>query len=348
MRMTARAKDDDAWKGGTERGYDGGLVARRALVVTGLAGLLLPVAGCSGRTSAPGPSGRPAAPSGQPDGAPGKPDGAPGKPAGSDPAVAARLAGLERRFGARLGVYARDTGSGATVAYQADERFPMCSTFKVLAAAAILHRDNRADLGKRVRYSRADLIPASPVTAAHLATGLTVEQLCQAAVSDSDSTAANLLVAELGGPAAVTGYARSLADHVTRLDRTEPTLNEGTPGDDRDTSSPAALAADYAAIVTGTALPPRARALITRWLVGSVTGAGRIRAAVPAGWTVGDKSGTGGYGTDNDIAVLWPPKRSPIVLAIMSTRSTQTAPPSDALVAQATRVVLPALRPPRS
>jgi beta-lactamase class A len=341
MRMTARGEDDDARTGGTGRGDGGGLVPRRALLITGAAGLLLPVAGCSVSTSAPGRPARPAAPSRQP-------GGATGRTAGGDPAVAARLAGLERRFGARLGVYARDTGSGATVAYQADERFPMCSTFKVLAAAAILHRDSPAELGRRVRYSRADLMPPSPVTAAHLATGLTVEQLCQAAVSDSDSTAANLLLAKLGGPAGVTAYARSLADHVTRLDRTEPTLNEGTPGDDRDTSSPAALGADYAAIVTGSALAPKGRSLLTRWLVGSVTGAGRIRAAVPAGWTVGDKSGTGGYGTDNDIAVLWPPKRSPIVLAIMSTRATQTAPPANALVAQATGIILPALRPAES
>jgi beta-lactamase class A len=323
----ARGADDDAWKGGTERGYGGALVLRRTLLISGAAGLLLPVAGCSGSGSGTPP----ASPS--------------GRPAGDPSTVTGRLAGLERHFGARLGVYARDTGSGATVVYQADERFPMCSTFKVLAAAAILHRDSPAELGKRVSYSRADLLPASPVTTAHQATGLTVEQLCQAAVSDSDSTAANLLLARLGGPAGVTAYARSLADHVTRLDRTEPTLNEGTPGDDRDTSSPAALAADYTAIVTGTALAPRARALITRWLVGSTTGAGRIRAAIPAGWTVGDKTGTGGYGTCNDIAVLWPLKGSPIVLAIMSTRATQGAAPSNALIAQATGIVLPALRP---
>jgi beta-lactamase class A len=221
----------------------------------------------------------------------------------------------------------------------------MCSTFKVLAAAAILHRDSPAELGKRVTYSRADLVPPSPVTAAHLASGLTVGQLCQAAVSNSDSTAANLLLAELGGPADVTGYARSLADSVTRLDRTEPALNEGTPGDDRDTTTPAAIGADFEAIVTGTALTPGDRSLLARWLVASVTGAGRIRAAVPAGWTVGDKSGTGGYGTDNDIAVLWPPRRPPIVLAVMSTRAARTAPPSNALVAQAAGTVLPALRP---
>lgn len=221
--------------------------------------------------------------------------------------AAARLAGLERRFSARLGVYARDTGRGTVLAYRADQRFPMCSTFKVLAAAAVLHRYGQAGLGQVVRYGRADLVTPSPVTAAHLGGGLTPRQLAQAAVSESDSTAANLLLAKLGGPAGVTRYARSPGDQVTRLDRTEPTLNQAQPGDDRDTTSPRAIAADFAALVLGSALPPADRSLLTRRLTGSTTGAGRIRAAVPAGWTVGEKTGTGGYGIDKDIGVLWAP-----------------------------------------
>lgn len=253
------------------------------------------------------------------------------------------LAALERRFGARLGVYAHDTGSGSMVAYHADERFPMCSTYKVLAAAAILRRSGPAELARHISYSRADMVPHSPVTAAHLTTGTTLGQLCLAAVTYSDNTAANLLLHELGGPAGVSRYARSLGDHVTRLDRTEPALNQAAPGDDRDTTSPRAIAADYAAILTGTVLTAANRSLLTRWLTGSVTGAGQIRAAVPARWTVGDKTGTGRYGTANNIAILWPPERAPIVLAIMSTRATPDAQPSHALVAQAARAVLPGL-----
>lgn len=293
----------------------GGMVTRRALLLAGAAGLVLPAAGCS----AP----------------------APARPAGA--AAAARLAELERRFGARLGVYARDTGRGTVLTYHADQRFPMCSTFKVLATAAVLHRYDRAELGQLVRYGRADLVPPSPVSTAHLGTGLTLRQLGQAAVSDSDSTAANLLLARLGGPAAVTRYARTLGDQVTRLDRTEPTVNQARPGDDQDTTSPRAIGGDYMTLLFGAALPRADRALLTRWLVGGTTGAGRIRAAVPRGWTVGDKTGTGQYGTDNDVGVLWPPGRAPIVLAVLSTRASPGAAPSDALIAQATRVALAAL-----
>jgi beta-lactamase class A len=325
MRMAAPTMDVGPRGGVTGLAYRDMLVTCRALLITGAAGLLLPVTGCSGSSS----GAHPASPS--------------GLHPGAAPSVAARLAGLERRFGARLGVYTRDTGSGAAVIYQADERFPMCSTYKVLAAAAVLHRDSPAELDKHVSYSRADLVEHSPVTAAHLAAGMTVEQLCQAAVSYGDNTAANLLLRELGGPAGVTAYARSLADHVTRLDRTEPDLNQATPGDDRDTTSPRAIGADFEAVVIGTALTPENRSLLTRWLVSDTTGAGEIRAAVPAGWMVGDKTGTGGYGTDNDIAILWPPQRSPIVLAVMSTRTTPDAQPSNALIAAATRTVLPAL-----
>lgn len=301
------------------------LVRRRALLIGGAA-WLLPTVGCS--AGAPG-TGLPASSGLQP--------GAPG------PAVAARLARLERHFGARLGVYARDTGSGDVVAFRADERFPMCSVFKVLAAAAILRRDGPAGLGRHITYSRAELVPPSPITTARLRTGMTLEQLCQAAVSDSDSTAANLLLHALGGPGGVTAYARTLGDHVTRLDRIEPFLNEATPGDPRDTTSPRAIGADFAALVTGTALTPANRSLLTRWLVASRTGAGQIRAAVPAGWKAGDKTGSGGYGTSNDVAVLWPPQRSPIVMAIMSTHASPGPSPASTLIAQAARIVLPAL-----
>ena len=258
--------------------------------------------------------------------------------------MTAPLAALESRFGRRLGVYVRDTGTGAAIAYRADERFAMCSTYKVLAAAAVLHRDTDAELDGRIAYGRAEVVEDSPVTAAHAGAGMTLAQLCQAAVSHSDNTAGNLLLAQLGGPGGVTAYARSLGDTVTRLDRTEPDLNEATPGDVRDTTSPRAIAADLQAVVLGSALALASRRLLTQWLVGDETGAGRIRAAVPAGWTVADKTGTGRYGTDNDVAVLWPPARPPIVIAVLSTGSTPDAQPRNTLIAEAARTVLTGAR----
>jgi beta-lactamase class A len=265
-------------------------LTRRGLLAGVVLGLLPSVTGCSERASGP--------------------DRGTGQQA-----VTSSLAGLEHRFDARLGAYARDTGTGAELGYRADDRFPMCSTYKVLAAAAVL---NRSFSG-------------------------TNERLCEAAVRYSDNAAANSLLEELGGPAGVTAYARSLGDHVTRLDRTEPTLNQALPGDLRDTTSPRAIATDYDAIVLGTAISPADRALITGWLKDSKTGADRIRASVPVGWTVADKTGTGGYGTDNDVAILWPPQRSPITLAIMSTHSTAAATPDNTLVATTARMVLAAL-----
>lgn len=253
------------------------------------------------------------------------------------PVEDSRFADLERRFDARLGVFAVDTGTGATVAHRADERFAMCSTYKALVAGAITRGGG---LGRRVSYMRADLQAHSPVTGKNVATGMTVEQLCDAAVRYSDNTAANLLVRELGGPAAVTAFVRTLGDDVTRLDRLEPDLNEATPGDPRDTTTPRAIAADLRAMVLGSALPDVGRAQLTGWLVGNTTGAGQIRAGAPTGWKVGDRTGSGSYGTSNDIAVLWPPTGAPVVLSILTSRSTQDAASDPALLAQATTLAL--------
>jgi beta-lactamase class A len=274
------------------------IMTRRGLLAATATGLLSSATGCSRGPSNPGgPTGQQAA-------------------TASQQAVKASLAGLERRYGARLGAYALETSTRAAVGYRADERFPMCSTYKVLAAAAVLHQGKSAALAER---------------------------LAEEAVSNSDNTAGNLLLGKLGGPAGLTAYARSLGDLVTRLDRTEPTLNEARPGDPRDTTTPRAIAADYKAILLGTVLNLSDRALVAKWMKGSTTGADRIRAAVPSDWMVGDKSGTGGYGTDNDVAILWPPQRPPIILAVMSTRSSQSAAPDNALVATTARTVLGAL-----
>ncbi|MEU9692644.1 class A beta-lactamase [Amycolatopsis japonica] len=251
-----------------------------------------------------------------------------------------RLMELENKFDARLGVYALDTGGGGTVEHRADERFAFCSTFKGVAAAAVLQRNPLSHLETRVSYSRDDLMKHAPVTERHVATGMTIRQLCDAAVRFSDGTAGNLLLRDLGGPAALTVFTRGLGDTVTRMDRVEPAITEATPGDLRDTTTPRAFAADYREIVLGDTLPAEKRDFLRDLLQRTVTGAGRIRAGLPPGWTIAGKTGTGEYGTLNDIAVLWPPGKAPIVLAIMSSKSAKDAPYDEALLAEAAKYVV--------
>jgi beta-lactamase class A len=232
------------------------------------------------------------------------------------------LADLERRVGGRLGFAAVDTGSGRRLAHRADERFPMASTFKWLLAAATLARvDGGAErLDRMVAYGKADLIGVSPVTTAHVGEGrLSVGDLCAAAVATSDNGAANLLLASLGGPAALTRWLRSKGDPTTRLDRNEPALNAAVPGDPRDTTSPTAMVADLRTLVLGSGLSPASRDRLTGWLIGNKTGDARLRAGLPKGWRVGDKTGTGANGTNNDLAVIWPASGAPILVAAYMT-----------------------------
>jgi beta-lactamase class A len=258
--------------------------------------------------------------------------------------TASEFTGLERKFDARLGVYALDTGTGREVVHRADERFAYASTFKALAVGAVLRKHSVDGLDKLITYSRADLVSHSPVTERHVDTGMTLRALCAAALRHSDNTAANLLFDELGGP---RGLDRALADlagdDVTRMVRRETELNAAVPGDPRDTSTPRALAGDLRAFLLGDVLKGDERALLTHWMRTNSTGGNLIRAGVPRDWTVADKSGGGGYGTRNDIAVVWPPKGAPIVMAIMSSRGTRDAAYDDALVAKAASVVAEAL-----
>jgi beta-lactamase class A len=229
-----------------------------------------------------------------------------------------QLARLEKEYGGRLGVAAFNTADGRQLLHRADERFPMCSTFKMMLAAAVLSRDP-ALLDKRLRYEKSDLVLHSPVTGKHLADGMTVEALCEATLQYSDNTAANLLMKQIGGPAAVTAYARSIGDSEFRLDRWETELNSAIPGDVRDTTTPQAMARSLQKLVMGEALPLHCRRQLKDWMIGNTTGATRIRAGVPSGWIVADKTGAGDYGTVNDIALIWPPGRPPIVLAVYLT-----------------------------
>ncbi|WP_156679165.1 class A beta-lactamase [Sphingomonas profundi] len=231
-----------------------------------------------------------------------------------------RLAALEARSGGRLGVAVLDVRHGRIDGYRIGERFRMCSTFKALAAGFVLHRADRGEerLDRRIGYTSADLPDYSPVTEKHVASGMTMAELCHAAVTVSDNGAANLLLASFGGPAALTAFLRRIGDRKTRLDRIEPALNSGAADDPRDTTSPAAMAATLRRLVLGDALSPASRARLGAWLVASTTGRTKLRAGIPAGWTVGDKTGSWGDaagGISNDVAILWPPGRPPMLIA---------------------------------
>ncbi|HEY8981647.1 MAG TPA: class A beta-lactamase [Streptomyces sp.] len=249
------------------------------------------------------------------------------------------FADLEREYAARLGVFACDTATGRTLTHRADERFPMCSVFKAVAAGAILREG--VDLSRRIHYTQEDVTSSgyAPITSQHIGTGMTVEELCAAAVSHSDNAAANLLLRQLGGPTAVTRLARSLGDRVTRLDRWEPGLNSAEPWRETDTTTPHAIGRTLAKLVLGHALPSSGRTRLTSWLVANTTNTDRFRAGLPADWTLADKTGTGSYGTANDAGIVWPPGRPPLVIAVLSTKFTAEGAADSALVARAARVV---------
>lgn len=256
--------------------------------------------------------------------------------------AAARFAKLESTYGGRLGVYALDTANGAQTGYRADERFPFCSTFKFILAGAILAEStqNAGLLQQRISYTQKDVVNYSPISSKHVADGMTVEQLCRAALQYSDNTAANMLIKHVGGPAAVTAFARSIGNDEFRLDRVETALNTAIPGDPRDTATPASMARALQTLALGDALPGTQREQLQNWMRGNTTGAHRIAAGVPAGWQVGDKTGTGDHGTANDIAVIWPAARKPIILAVYHTQREANAKPRDEVIAAATRIVV--------
>ena len=262
--------------------------------------------------------------------------------------LGARLAEIEARCGGRLGVGILDTATGAVTGHRLDERFPMCSTHKALSAAAILARVDAGleRLDRRVRFPPEAVLSYSPGTKPHAGPdGMALADICEAAVTLSDNTAANLMLDALDGPAGLTAWLRSIGDGVTRLDRTEPGLNEARPGDPRDTTSPAAMAATLGRLVVGATLSPASRTLLTAWLVDGRTGAARLRAGVPAGWRVGEKTGTNDHGTANDVGVLWPPGREPIVVTAFITQSVATLPVQDAAIADVARAAAGAVGP---
>jgi beta-lactamase class A len=231
--------------------------------------------------------------------------------------VQARLAELEGRWGGRLGVAILDTGSGQLISHRGDQRFAMCSTFKCLAAAFVLARVDAGQdsLSRRIAYGKDQIVPYSPATEAHAGKdGMTLAQLCEAAITLSDNTAANLLLDSFGGPAGLTAWVRTQDDLVTRLDRREPQLNENKADDLRDTTTPISMLYTLKNLVLGKALSEPSREQLIAWLVANTTGDKKLRAGLPKNWRVGDKTGSGARNASNDIAVIWPPQRAPIIV----------------------------------
>ncbi len=229
---------------------------------------------------------------------------------------------LEKASGGRIGVYALDTGTGKFAGHREDQRFPMCSTFKFLLTAAVLKRldDGKESLDRTLPIPNKPLIGHSPLTEPHAGATMSVSALCNAILNQSDNTAANVLLDAIGGPPAITAFARSMGDDLTRLDRNEPDLNSSIDGDLRDTTTPIAMAKDLQRILLGNALKPTSRRQITEWMENSLTGLERLRKDIPEGWRAADKTGSNGEHTTNDIAVLWPIHHAPVIVTCYITQ----------------------------
>ena len=250
---------------------------------------------------------------------------------------------LERDYSAKLGVYALDTETNKEVMYRADERFLYCSTSKALLVGIVLQQNSLDQLKQVVKYSQDDILSYAPVTKEHVEQGMTLEEICVAALRFSDNTAANLLFQHIGGPVAFKAALNKLGDNITEPVRLEPRLNEVIPGDNSDTSTPRQLAIDLQAYTTGNLLTEDKRKMLIEWMTGNATGKNMIRAEAPADWLVADKSGSGSYGTRNDIAIVMPPNRKPIIIAIVSTHAEKEAKYDDKLIAQAAKIVFDSL-----
>lgn len=264
------------------------------------------------------------------------------KAAFADDRLAGELRRLEAESGGRLGVALLDSRDGSRSGYRSDERFPMCSTFKAVLAAAVLRRvdSGQEQLARRVRFGADAILDYAPVTKTHVGgDGMSLAELCDAVVTLSDNTAANLLLTAIGGPVALTAFLRTVGDDVTRLDRIEPDLNEALPGDPRDTTTPKAMASTLSALTLGNGLSPASRTQLVAWLVANKTGDARLRAGLPPSWRIGDKTGTGNRGTANDIAVIWPENRPALIVTAYLTGATADRAHQNAVLAAVGRVV---------
>ncbi|HMA50561.1 MAG TPA: class A beta-lactamase [Magnetospirillaceae bacterium] len=254
-----------------------------------------------------------------------------------------RLREVESGVGGRLGIAALDMESDRRVDYRSSSLFPMCSTYKLLLAGAVLSKidHGKESLDREIPLTQADLLDYAPVAKPLLAKGkITIAEACAGAIVDSDNTAANLLLTSIGGPGALTLFARALGDKTTHLDRVEPFLNEATPGDARDTTSPAAMLNDLGVLVLQDALSKTSRDLLADWLVKSRTGMAKLRAGMPDGWKIGDKTGMGERGSTCDIAIAWPPGRKPLLIAAYLTESSAALAERNKALADVARLVV--------
>ena len=262
--------------------------------------------------------------------------------ASAEPDAAPLFKEIEARLGGRLGLSVLDTASGKALSWRGGERFAMCSSFKWVLAASILKRFDQGHLhlDETIAYTKAQLLPHSPITGAHVKEGrMRIEDLCAAAVEESDNCATNLLLARIGGPSSVTAFARSLGDQTTRLDRNEPTLNANRPGDPRDTTTPDAMVQTMKTVLVGDVLQSKSRAKLLDWLKKCDTGTNRLRAGLPKEWAEGDKTGTGERGAAVDNAIIWPPHRAPILAAAYLSDSTKPVEMLEAAFADVGRLI---------
>ena len=264
------------------------------------------------------------------------------------PPLAERIGALENRDGVVIGVFAVDLASGRTVEHRSQDTFAMCSTFKGYLAALVLRKVGRGErsLDQRLYVDPAAILPNSPRTEPRAGSFMTVSELCQAILQVSDNAGANILLRDVGGPAAVTDFARSIGDPRSRLDRFETELNAAVPGDPRDTSTPQALGAGFQTLLTGDALPAAQRQLLEDWMRANETSS--MRPGLPPGWTTADKTGSGDYGTTNDVGIAYGPQGQRVLLAVM-TRSAADDPDAEnnrPLIGEVASVALQALQAP--
>ncbi|MER1961503.1 class A beta-lactamase [Proteus vulgaris] len=252
-----------------------------------------------------------------------------------------QLSTLEKNSQGRLGVALINTKDNSQITYRGDERFAMASTSKVMAVAAVLKESEKQAglLDKHMTIKKTDLVTYSPITEKHLATGMTLAQLSAATLQYSDNTAMNKILDYLGGPSKVTQFARSINDVTYRLDRKETELNTAIHGDPRDTTSPLAMATSLQLLTLGDALGQYQRQQLITWLKGNTTGDQSIKAGLPNNWVVGDKTGSGDYGTTNDIAIIWPENQAPLILVVYFTQQKQNAKPRKDIIVKATEIV---------
>lgn len=241
------------------------------------------------------------------------------------------------RLQARIGIMVLDHQADRRFERNADLLFPITSTFKAFAAAALLARVDagQEQLSRRIHFSAGSLVTYSPITEKHVGdAGMTLSEICEAACTVSDNTAGNLLLQAIGGPSGLTDFMRGIGDSVTRLDRVETILNEGTPGDPRDTTSPRAAVGSLDKVLLGNVLSDTSRSILKGWMLGNKVAGPLLRSGIPADWQIADRSGAGGYGSRSIIAAIWPPNRKPIVVAIYITETQASMDDRNAAIAE--------------